>query len=218
MNIVLLGPPGAGKGTQAELMADRLELVHLSTGDIFRYNLRRKTELGELAGRYLESGDLVPDEVTIAMVRQRLQETDARRGAIFDGFPRNLAQAEALEAMWPADSKGEPRVVLLNASEETLLERLTGRLVCRRCGFNYHETLSPPGVAGVCDRCGGRLAHRPDDGPETLRHRLEVYRAETEPLIDYYSHKGYLRPVDGQGHIDEVTERVLEALTSTEKV
>lgn len=218
MNIVFLGPPGAGKGTQAELLAQSLGLAHLSTGNIFRHNLQRQTELGRIASSYIEKGDLVPDEVTVAMVRERLRQDDAGRGAIFDGFPRNLAQAEALEAMWPENGQGQPRVLLLVASKETLLDRLTGRLLCRRCAHNYHKDFNPPAVPGVCDRCGGRVEERADDSPETLHHRLEVYEAETRPVTEYYRQKGYLREIEGEGTVERVQVRVMEAVTSGERV
>lgn len=218
MNIVFLGPPGAGKGTQAELLAETLDLAHVSTGNLFRYNLREQTELGRIAATYIAKGDLVPDEVTVAMVRERLQGEDAGNGAVFDGFPRNLAQAEALEALWPVNGKGDPRVLLLVASKETLLGRLIGRLVCRRCAHNYHKHFNPPTVSGICDRCGGQVEERADDSPDTLRHRLEVYEAETRPVVEYYRRKGYLREIDGEGTVEAVGVRVMEAVTSAEKV
>lgn len=202
--VVLLGGPGAGKGTQAERLAEALGIPQVSTGDLFRENLGNATELGLLAKGYMERGELVPDEVTVGMVRERLSRPDAARGAILDGFPRTIAQAEALESLL-ADLGSELAVVpYIKVPEEVLLARLAGRWTCRNCGAMYHQMFSPPEEAGVCDRCGGELYQRPDDTPETQKHRIEVYFEQTAPLIDYYQDKGLLAEVDGRPGIAEI--------------
>jgi adenylate kinase len=202
--LVLLGGPGAGKGTQAERLAEALGIPQISTGDLFRENLENQTELGLLAKGYMERGELVPDEVTVGMVRERLSRSDAARGAILDGFPRTIAQAEALEALL-ADLGSELTVVpYIKVPEDVLLARLAGRWTCRNCGAMYHQMFSPPEEAGVCDRCGGELYQRPDDTPETQKHRIEVYFEQTAPLIDYYRDKGLLVEVDGRPGIAEI--------------
>ena len=202
--LVLLGGPGAGKGTQAERLAQALGIPQVSTGDLFRENLQNQTELGQLAKGYMERGELVPDEVTVGMVRERLSRPDAAKGAILDGFPRTIAQAEALEALL-ADLGSEVAVVpYIKVPEDVLLARLAGRWTCRRCGAMYHQIFSPPEKVGVCDKCGGELYQRPDDTPETQRHRIEVYFEQTAPLIGYYRDKGLLVEVDGQPGIAEI--------------
>lgn len=202
--LVLLGGPGAGKGTQAERLAEALGIPQISTGDLFRENLENQTELGLLAKGYMERGELVPDEVTVGMVRERLSRPDAARGAILDGFPRTIAQAEALEALL-ADLGSELTVVpYIKVPEDVLLARLAGRWTCRGCGAMYHQMFSPPEEAGVCDKCGGDLYQRPDDTPETQKHRIEVYFEQTAPLIDYYRDKGLLVEVDGRPGIAEI--------------
>ena len=201
---VLLGGPGAGKGTQAERLAEALNIPQVSTGDLFRENLKNETELGILAKGYMERGELVPDEVTVGMVRERLSRPDAERGAILDGFPRTIAQAEALQALL-ADLGFELAVVAyIKVPEDVLLDRLAGRWTCRACGAMYHQLFSPPQVTGVCDRCGGELYQRPDDTPETQKHRIKVYFEQTAPLIDYYRDKELLVEVDGRPGIDEI--------------
>lgn len=202
--LVLLGGPGAGKGTQAERLAEALGIPQVSTGDLFRDNLENQTELGLLAKGYMERGELVPDEVTVGMVRERLSRPDAAKGVILDGFPRTIAQAEALEALL-ADLGSELAVVpYIKVPEDVLLARLAGRWTCRRCGAMYHQIFSPPDVEGVCDKCGGELYQRPDDTPETQKHRITVYFEQTAPLIDYYQDKGLLVEVDGRPGIAEI--------------
>jgi len=215
--IVLLGPPGVGKGTQAALLEKALGIPHVASGDLFRDAIKRKTELGCLAKGYIDKGELVPDEVTIAMVRQRLAEPDCQRGAILDGFPRTIEQAEALEAALAEEGKAINVVLYIKASEETLLARLAGRWTCRRCGAVYHSLFDPPKEAGKCDRCGGELYQRPDDTPETQRRRIQVYLAQTAPLIDYYRRKGLLVEIDGEGSIEEVQAELMRAIEASRR-
>ena len=208
--LVLLGGPGAGKGTQAERLAERLGIPQVSTGDLFRENLRERTELGLLAQGYMDRGELVPDEVTVAMVRERLSRPDAARGAILDGFPRTIAQAEALEEMLDGMGAQLAAVPYIKVPEDVLLARLAGRWTCRKCGAMYHELFSPPQVPGICDKCGGELYQRPDDTPETQKRRIQVYFEQTAPLIDYYRQKGLLIEVDGRASIEEVEAVLLD--------
>lgn len=209
--IVLLGVPGAGKGTQAKLLEQSLGLPQISTGDIFRYNLKHETELGRLARSYMDRGDLVPDAVTIRMVEERLQQPDCARGAILDGFPRNLAQAEALDRM-TAPYGGVKVAPLIHVDDEETLRRITGRRTCRTCGAVYHILYNPPKVAGVCDVDGGELYQREDDTEETVRNRLYVYYKQTAPLIGYYFAKGLLREIDGTRPIEEVHAALLAVI------
>jgi adenylate kinase len=202
--LVLLGGPGAGKGTQAERLSEALSIPQVSTGDLFRENLKKETELGLLARGYMERGELVPDEVTVGMVRERLSRPDAARGVILDGFPRTIAQAEALEALLADMGSGLAVVPYIKVTEDVLLARLAGRWTCRACGAMYHQLFSPPQAEGVCDRCGGELYQRPDDTPETQKHRIQVYFEQTAPLIDYYRERGLLAEVDGRPGIDEI--------------
>ena len=213
--IVLLGPPGVGKGTQAAMLEKALGIPHVASGDLFREAIKQRTELGRLAKSYMDKGELVPDEVTIAMVRQRLAEPDCQRGAILDGFPRTIEQAEALEAALAEEGKAINVVLYIKASEETLLARLAGRWTCRRCGAVYHSLFDPPKEAGKCDRCGGELYQRPDDTPETQRRRIQVYLAQTAPLIDYYRRKGLLVEIDGEGSIEEVQAELMRAIEAS---
>lgn len=208
--LVLLGGPGAGKGTQAERLSAALEIPQVSTGDLFRENLKKDTELGLLAKGYMERGELVPDEVTVAMVRVRLSQPDAAGGAILDGFPRTVAQAEALGALM--DELGTELAVVpyIKVDEDILLARLAGRWTCQVCGAMYHQIFGPPKQAGICDRCGGELYQRPDDTPETQEHRIQVYFEQTAPLIDYYREKGLLVEIDGQPGIDEIQAGLLK--------
>ena len=202
--IVLLGAPGAGKGTQAKLLEEAAQLPQISTGDIFRFNLKNQTDLGKLAKSYMDVGALVPDEVTIRMVEDRLQQPDAARGAIMDGFPRNLVQATAFDAM-VAPYGGVAVVPMIGVDDEEVIRRITGRRTCRTCGSIYHILYNPPQTAGVCDKDGGELFQRDDDREETVRNRLFVYYKQTAPLIGYYYAKGLLAEVDGMQPIDEVT-------------
>ncbi|MFC1865074.1 adenylate kinase [Chloroflexota bacterium] len=212
MYIVFLGAPGAGKGTQAAKVAPELKLVHIASGDLFRQALEQGAELAMQAKSYMEKGGLVPDEITIRMVLERISAPDCESGVIFDGFPRNLKQAEALDKALAQSEKAIDKVVYIKVSEEELLERLSGRWICRQCQAPYHAVNSPPKVWGKCDQCGGELYQRPDDTAQTVKKRLEVYFAETAPLIDYYTQAGKLLAVDGEGGVDEVEIRIVEAL------
>jgi len=210
--IILLGAPGAGKGTQAVTLAQKLKLVHIATGDLFRQALEHGTELGEKARSYMEKGMLVPDEVTIQMVLERISAADCQSGMILDGFPRNLEQARALDDALAKQGKAIDTVVYIKVPEEELLKRLSGRWICRNCQTPYHAVDSPPRVAGRCDRCGGELYQRADDNVETVKKRLDVYFAETAPLINHYSRAGKLLEIDGKGSVDRVSQRILAAL------
>lgn len=204
MNIVLMGPPGAGKGTQADVMARNLFVPHISTGDIFRANIKAGTELGQLANQYISKGDLVPDEVTLAMIKDRLAEDYCAKGFILDGLPRTIGQADALEAILAEQGKQLDKVVNIDVPEELLIARLCGRRVCRNCSQTYHLENNPPTEAGRCDECGGELYQRADDSEETIKNRLEVYRAQSEPLIAYYEQKGLLLSINGNQTINNV--------------
>jgi len=210
--IIFLGAPGAGKGTQAANVARRLGLIHIASGDLFRQALEQGTELGIRAKSYMERGVLVPDRITIGMVLDRISAPDCEPGAILDGFPRNLKQAEALDKALAQQGKAIDKVIYINVSEEELVKRLSGRWICRQCQTPYHITNSPPKVWGRCDRCGGELYQRSDDTAESVRKRLEVYLAQTAPLIDYYAQVGKLLEIDGGGDVAEVGRRIITAL------
>ncbi|OGN97908.1 MAG: adenylate kinase [Chloroflexi bacterium RBG_13_51_18] len=212
MYIILLGAPGAGKGTQAVMMAEKKKLVQVASGDLFRKALQQETELGKKAKVYMEKGQLVPNEITIQMVLERLTEPDCKDGAILDGFPRNLEQAKALDKVMGQKSRAIDKVVYIKVSEGELLKRLGGRWICRKCQAPYHEVDSPPKVAGKCDRCGGELYQRADDNVVTVKKRLEVYFKETSPLIDYYKRAGKLLEINGEGSAAEVNQRIAAAL------
>lgn len=212
MYIIFVGAPGAGKGTQAANVARELNLVHIASGDLFRQALEKETELGIKAKSYMERGRLVPNQLTIAMVLERLSAPDSRRGAILDGFPRNLEQAEALNKALAQQGKTVDKVIYIKVSEEELMKRLGGRWICRQCQTPYHITSSPPRVWGRCDKCGGELYQRPDDSKESVKKRLKVYFAETTRLIDYYTRAGKLVEVDGKGDVAEVARRIITAL------
>lgn len=211
--LVMLGVPGAGKGTQARLLEEKMGIPQISTGDLFRYNLKNQTELGVLAKSFMDRGALVPDEVTIRMVQDRLLRDDCGKGAIFDGFPRNLNQAVALDQLLAADG-GLRRVILFNLDDEDAMQRVTGRRTCRICGTVYHIDFNPPKVEGKCDLEGGELEQREDDKPETVRHRLYVYYKQTSPLVGYYFAKDLLAEIDATEPIDLVQERLLALLHS----
>ncbi len=210
--IVFLGPPGAGKGTQAKILAQSTGLPHVSTGDIFRENISQQTELGRLAQQYTEKGELVPDDVTIGMIRERLRRPDCEKGAILDGFPRTLAQAEALDRLLDEFGSRVNLVPFIQVDDETLVARLSGRWTCRAAGHIFHEQFNPPARPGVCDFDGSELYQRKDDRADTVRHRIQVYRQNTAPLVEYYRQKGVLFELDGTEPIETVTKVLLAAL------
>lgn len=212
MYVVFLGAPGAGKGTQAAEVAKSLKLAHIATGDMFREAQKKGTKLALEAKTYMDKGLLVPDEITIKMVQERISAPDCKNGVIFDGFPRNLAQAQALDKAMSEQSKSIDKVVYIKVSEEELMKRLGGRWICRQCQTPYHEIASPPKVKGKCDKCGGELYQRSDDVPETIKERLKVFFAQTAPLIDYYVKTGKLLEVNGEGNMEEIKQRILSAI------
>lgn len=210
--VVLLGAPGAGKGTQAAKLSEALAIPHVASGDLFRENLRRETELGKLAQSYMDKGELVPDQVTIAMVMDRLSQPDCAGGATLDGFPRTLAQAVALDQSLAEQGKWITVAPYIQVSEATLLARLGGRWTCRQCGAIYHELFGPPQKSGVCDVCGGTLYQRADDTPETHKRRIDVYMEQTLPLIEYYRTAGPLREIDGEQDVEAVFQELLRVV------
>lgn len=210
--IVLLGPPGVGKGTQAKFLSEKTNLAHISSGDLFRENIRNQTELGKQVQAYMTKGELVPDDVTIAMIRDRLTRPDCKSGAILDGFPRTTAQADALEKMLSEFGGHVDVVPYVTASEAILIERLSGRWTCRANGHIFHEKNNPPKQAGVCDFDGSELYQRDDDKSETVTHRIQVYLEQTAPLVTYYRERGKLVEINGAQAITEVTKTLLSAL------
>ena len=210
--IVLLGPPGVGKGTQAKILSERSGLAHISSGDLFRENLKNQTELGKLAQTYMTKGELVPDDVTVAMIRERLSRPDCKDGAILDGFPRTPAQADALENMLHEFNGHVDVVPFITADEDVLVERLSGRWTCRANGHVFNEKFNPEKVSGVCDFDGSELYQRDDDKVETVKRRIDVYLAQTSPLINYYRDHGRLVEIDGTESIEQVTENLLQAV------
>ncbi|MFI8961394.1 adenylate kinase [Streptomyces sp. NPDC053493] len=213
MRIVLVGPPGAGKGTQAAFLAKNLDIPHISTGDLFRANISQGTELGLAAKGYMDRGELVPDEVTIGMAKDRMEQADAAKGFLLDGFPRNVAQAEALDVVLKEDNMQLDAVLDLEVPEDEVVKRIAGRRVCRNDSAHvFHVTYNAPKTEGVCDVCGGELFQRPDDSEETVRTRLEVYHTQTEPIIDYYKKQGLVATISALGKVDEVTARAMAAL------
>lgn len=212
VNIIMLGPPGAGKGTQAKMLVERLGIPQISTGDMLRAAVKEGTELGKKAKEYMDAGKLVPDEVVIGIVKERLAQPDCEKGFILDGFPRTIPQAEALDRVLEELGKGIDYVINIAVPNEELITRLTGRRTCRQCGAMYHVVFNPPKVEGKCDKCGGELYQRDDDKEETIRQRLEVYQAQTAPLIEYYEKKGVLYNIDGTGSIEEIFQSILKVL------
>jgi adenylate kinase len=214
MRLVLVGPPGAGKGTQAQFVSAHLDVPKISTGDIFRANVSQGTPLGQEAKKYMDAGDLVPDEITIGMVRDRLAEDDAKKGFLLDGFPRNVPQAKTFDGILAETATPLDVVLELVVDDDEVVRRLSGRRTCRSCGHIWHVDFDPPSAEGVCDICGGDLFQRDDDKPETIRHRLEVYYEQTSPLVGYYAEGGILVGIDAMGPVDDVTDRAIAALRS----
>ncbi|MBK8560093.1 adenylate kinase [Candidatus Amarobacter glycogenicus] len=211
MYIVLLGPPGAGKGTQAQRIAAATQLLHISTGDMFRENVKNETALGKLANQYMAKGELVPDEVTIKMLLERISRTDAKAGAMFDGFPRNVVQAEALDEALRGNGAKVDFALLISVRDAELMARLGGRWICRTCGKLYHEKNDPPKKHGICDACGGELYQREDDRPEVVASRLEKQKPPAA-LIEHYRKAGTLKEINGEQPLDAVTSALLEAI------
>jgi adenylate kinase len=212
VRLVLVGPPGAGKGTQAQFIASHLSIPKISTGDIFRHNVSTGTELGQQAKAYMDRGDLVPDEVTIGMVTSRVQEPDAREGFLLDGFPRNVPQAEVLRKLLAEWDTRLDVVLELVVDDDEVVRRLSGRRTCRHCGRIWHVLFEPPARPDICDDCGGELFQRDDDREQTIRHRLDVYAEQTQPLIAFYADDGILLGIDATGPVEEITERAMNAL------
>ncbi|MEJ2232958.1 MAG: adenylate kinase [Syntrophobacterales bacterium] len=213
MNIILLGPPGAGKGTQAKMLVEKYQIPQISTGDILRAAVKEGSPLGKEAKACMDKGELVPDSVVIGIVEERIQQSDCANGYMLDGFPRTVPQAEALDGMLKNLSSQIDHVVSIEVANEELVGRLTGRRTCRDCGAGFHVMFDPPEKEGVCDKCGGELYQRDDDNVETVTSRLEVYESQTLPLIDYYTAKGKIRPIDGVGDIKEIFGRVTQVLS-----
>ncbi|RIL52251.1 adenylate kinase [Mammaliicoccus fleurettii] len=214
MNIILMGLPGAGKGTQASEIVKKYPIPHISTGDMFRKAIKDETDLGKEAKSYMDGGELVPDEVTIGIVRERLAEEDAKKGFLLDGFPRTVEQADALNEILSELDRKVDAVFNIEVAEEELMNRLTGRRICEVCGTTYHLVFNPPKVEGVCDLDGGKLYQREDDNPETVANRLSVNVKQTKPLLDFYENQGVLKNIDGSRQIDNVTEDVIQILES----
>ena len=212
MNIILFGPPGAGKGTQAKKLVDFYGIPQISTGDILRANVREGTELGFVAKAYMDKGDLVPDEVLIGIIKNRLKEPDCKRGFILDGYPRTVSQADALEVILAEIDKPLDVVLNLEVPNKKLIERISGRLICGNCGASYHRIFNQPKKEGICDICGDEVYQRSDDKEESVQNRLNVYKMQTQPLIDYYLKKGILVTLDGNKDIDEVLEDIKAVL------
>jgi adenylate kinase len=213
MNLILLGPPGAGKGTQAKIIMDKYEIPQISTGDMLREAVAKGTELGKKAKKYMAEGKLVPDEIVIGIVKERLKQKDCEKGFILDGFPRTLAQAEALDRIMGEMGKKIDAVINVNVPEEEVVRRIAYRRTCKNCGAIYHLIYNPPKRPGICDKCGGELYQREDDKEETVRERYRVYKKNTEPLIEYYKKKGILFDVDGTKDIEGVKREVLDILS-----
>lgn len=212
MNLILLGPPGAGKGTQAKFLVQKFSIPQISTGDILRHAVKERSELGVRAQAYMESGALVPDELVVSIIKDRLTWPDAVNGFILDGFPRTVAQADALSSMLASASRELDHVISISVSVDVLVERVVGRLTCRGCGRGFHLKFDPPKSAMVCDSCGAGLYQREDDREETMRSRLQAYSEQTSPLIDYYAGKGLLRSINGVGSIEEIQASILKVL------
>ena len=218
MRIVLLGPPGAGKGTQARALGALWNIPQVASGDLLRAAVREKSELGREAARYMDRGQLVPDELVLKLIAERLARSDAKKGFILDGFPRNVSQGETLAKMLEQTGSKLDKVVAVIVPDEEIVKRISGRRTCRNCAAMYHVTFEPPKRPGVCDTCGGELYQREDDAEETVRERLKVYSEATRPLLDHYGRLGILAKVDGVGRLDEIEKRILDALQAKARV
>ena len=214
MRIILLGPPGAGKGTQAAGIVEKYNIPHISTGDIFRKNIKEGTELGNKAKSYMDQGLLVPDELTVGLVKDRLLQEDCKNGFLLDGFPRNTFQAEALDKFLDEINSPLNNVINIEVDKNLLVARAVGRRICKQCSATFHVEFNPPKVAGICDVCGGELYQRADDNEETVSKRIQVYLDETKPLIDYYSNKGIISTIEGEQSIEKVFEDIIASLGS----
>lgn len=212
MKIIMLGAPGAGKGTQAKQIADKYTIPHISTGDIFRANIKNNTELGKKAKEYMDQGLLVPDELTCDLVMDRIKEDDCKNGFVLDGFPRTIPQAEALDKALSAIGEAMDYAVDVDVPDENIVNRMSGRRACVECGATYHIVAIPPKTEGICDKCGSKLILRDDDKPETVQKRLDVYHEQTQPLIDYYKKQGILKSVDGTQEMEKVFADIVEIL------
>lgn len=212
MNIILLGPPGGGKGTQAKMLTEKYHIPQVSTGDILREAVKQGTPLGQEAKGYMDAGKLVPDEVVIGIIEDRLRQTDCASGFILDGFPRTVVQAEALDKTLKVLEKKIEHAISIEVEDEELIRRLTGRRTCRSCGAMFHVMFNPPKKEGVCDSCSGELYQRDDDQEATIRNRLNVYNQQTAPLIDYYQQKGLLRTIPGVGKIEDILKKIVGVL------
>ena len=212
MNLILLGPPGAGKGTQAARIIEKFDVPHISTGDIFRENIKEGTPLGQKAQEYMNKGELVPDSLVIEIATDRLTKDDCKDGFLLDGFPRTVEQAEALDKFLAEAGKKVDHVLDIDVAPEILMERLTGRRVCKSCGATYHVTNIPPKVEGVCDSCGGQLYQRDDDTAETVGNRIDVYNSQTKPLIEYYEKAGNISHLDGSARLEDLFAEIVKIL------
>ncbi len=213
MNLILLGPPGAGKGTQAKMMIDTFKVPQISTGDILRAALRERTPLGVKAKEYMDKGFLVPDEVVVDIIQERLKGTDCQNGYVLDGFPRTVAQAQALDRVLADMNSAIDHVIFIEVDNGELIKRLTGRRICRQCGRGYHAIFDPSVNKNLCDKCQGELYQRDDDNEDTVRNRLDVYDSQTFPLIQYYKEKDLIRSINGQGGIQQIFDRIKAVLS-----
>ena len=212
MRVVLLGPPGGGKGTQAQKLIEKFKMPQVSTGDLFRAAVKNQTELGKKAKEYMDKGQLVPDEIVIGMVKERMAKDDCKKGFILDGFPRTIGQAEALDKMLPELKMKLDAVVEIAVPDQEVVKRLSGRRTCTKCGAMYHMEFNAPKTAGKCDKCGSELYQRDDDNEKTIKSRLDVYHNQTSPLINYYQKKGIYKKVEGTGDINNIFKNVVKAL------
>jgi len=212
VRLVLLGPPGAGKGTQARMLSERIHTPQIASGDLLREAVRDKTPLGIQAKSYMDKGSLVPDELVLKLIETRLDQTDAKRGFILDGFPRSVTQAEALAGMLDRRHESISKVIAINVPDDEIVKRISGRRTCRNCNEMYHVIFDPPLNAGICNKCGGELYQREDDHEDTVRMRLQVYNNETRPLLEFYGHTGLLSQINGVGRLEEIMDRLLAAI------